>query len=110
MKYRYTICDDLRKMSEKALHLVRRANDMPAGQLDRIKLHPRKTYYAPISRGFTFCGWHYSLEHGGKIHVRIKNTKKKEMEHCLNMKHQYPIPPIDGKKQKKEENKYESKS
>lgn len=26
------------------------------------------------------------------------------------MKHQYPIPPIDGKKQKKEENKYESKS
>lgn len=38
MKYRYTICDDLRKMSEKALHLVRRANGMPAGQLDRIKL------------------------------------------------------------------------
>lgn len=38
MKYRHTICDDLRKMSEKALHLVRRANDMPAGCLERIEL------------------------------------------------------------------------
>lgn len=114
-----------------------------------IRLHPKKTYYAPISRGFTFCGWHYSLEHDGKIHVRIKNTKKKEMEHRLKlisesvkagkmsikkantirdgmfkylshgtdsnklikyMIHQYPIPSVGGKKQKKEENKYESKS
>ncbi|MBQ6133050.1 MAG: hypothetical protein IJI65_02745 [Lachnospiraceae bacterium] len=50
-----------------------------------IRLHPKKTYYAPISRGFTFCGWHYSMEGKGKIHVRIKNTKKKEMEHRLKI-------------------------
>lgn len=45
-----------------------------------IRLHPRKTYYAPISRGFTFCGWRYTQDPDGKIHVRIKNNKKKEME------------------------------
>jgi hypothetical protein len=50
-----------------------------------IHLHPKKTYYAPISRGFTFCGWRYTLDYDGKIHVRIKNTKKKEMEHRLKI-------------------------
>ena len=48
-----------------------------------IRLHPRKTYYAPISRGFTFCGWRYTIDHDGMIHVRIKNSKKKEMENRL---------------------------
>lgn len=50
-----------------------------------IRLHPRKTYYAPISRGFTFCGWRYSMDLDGTIHVRIKNSKKKEMEHRLKV-------------------------
>lgn len=48
-----------------------------------IRLHPRKTYYAPISRGFTFCGWRYTIDHDSTIHVRIKNSKKKEMENRL---------------------------
>lgn len=50
-----------------------------------VRLHPRKTYYAPISRGFTFCGWRYTMDDDGTIHVRIKNTKKKEMEHRLKV-------------------------
>lgn len=50
-----------------------------------VRLHPRKTYYAPISRGFTFCGWRYTQDKDGTIHVRIKNTKKKEMEHRLKV-------------------------
>ena len=50
-----------------------------------IRLHPKKTYYAPISRGFTFCGWRYTQDKDGKIHVRIKNTKKKDMEHRLKI-------------------------
>ena len=50
-----------------------------------IRLHPRKTYFAPISRGFTFCGWRYTQDQDGKIHVRIKNTKKKDMEHRLKI-------------------------
>lgn len=50
-----------------------------------IRLHPRKTYYAPISRGFTFCGWRYTQDKDGTIHVRIKNTKKKDMEHRLKI-------------------------
>lgn len=50
-----------------------------------VRLHPKKTYYAPISRGFTFCGWRYSIDQDGTIHVRIKNTKKKEMEHRLKI-------------------------
>lgn len=50
-----------------------------------IKLHQKKTFYAPISRGFTFCGWRYTLDHDGTIHVRVKNTKKKEMEYRLSI-------------------------
>lgn len=50
-----------------------------------IRLHPKKTYYAPISRGFTFCGWRYSLDNDGTLHVRIRNSKKKEMEHRLKV-------------------------
>ncbi len=48
-----------------------------------VRLHPKKTVYAPISRGFTFCGWRYTLDKDGTIHVRIKNEKKKEQEQRL---------------------------
>ena len=45
-----------------------------------IRLHPVKTVYAPISRGFTFCGWRYTIDRDGTLHVRIKQDKKKELE------------------------------
>ena len=48
-----------------------------------IRLHPKKTAYFPISRGFTHCGWRYSLDEDGTLHVRIKNGKKKEQEKRL---------------------------
>ena len=35
------------------------------------------------ARGFTFCGWRYTIDHDSTIHVRIKNSKKKEMENRL---------------------------
>lgn len=50
-----------------------------------IRLHSKKTYYAPITRGFTFCGWRYTLDEDGTIHIRIRNSKKKEMEHRLKV-------------------------
>lgn len=50
-----------------------------------IRLHPVKTYYAPISRGFTFCGWHYTLDENGHVHRKIKNSRKKDMEHRLKV-------------------------
>lgn len=43
-----------------------------------IRLHPKKTRYAPISSGINFCGWRYTVKPSGKIIVRIKQSKKKE--------------------------------
>jgi hypothetical protein len=43
-----------------------------------IVLHPRKSGYAPINRGFNFCGWHYEIKPSGKILIRLKQSKKKE--------------------------------
>ena len=41
-KYRFTICQDIRKMSEDVIHLVRRANnDFPAGDEERMKIQKR---------------------------------------------------------------------
>ena len=40
-KYRFTICQDIRKMSEDVIHLVRRANDLPAGNEERMKIQKR---------------------------------------------------------------------
>jgi hypothetical protein len=45
-----------------------------------IRLHPLKTCYAPISRGFNFCGWHYQIKLSGKILVHIKQDRKKLMK------------------------------
>ena len=42
-----------------------------------IRLHPQKTVYAPISRGFTFCGWHYTLGEDGMIRLSVKQDRKK---------------------------------
>lgn len=48
-----------------------------------VRLHSSKSNYFPITRGFTYCGWHYSMDKDGTIHVRIKNSKKKEQERRL---------------------------
>ena len=42
-----------------------------------IALHPRKTQYFPVSRGFTFCGWRYVLFSDGHIRMREKGERKK---------------------------------
>ena len=41
-----------------------------------VRLHPRKTAYAPITRGFNFCGWHYRLREDGSIEVKLRQDKK----------------------------------
>ena len=42
-----------------------------------IILHPKKTRYAPISKGFTFCGWRYELFPDGHVRMREKPERKK---------------------------------
>lgn len=45
-----------------------------------VRLHPRKTVYAPIARGFTFCGWHYTMNKNGHITVKMRTDRKKLTE------------------------------
>lgn len=53
-------------------------------------LHPKKTVYAPIKRGFGFCGWHYDIKPSGKILTHILQDRKKEMEKkLLRMQEKY---------------------
>lgn len=42
-----------------------------------IRMHPKKTKYFPITKGFTFCGWRYELFTDGHIRIREKNERKK---------------------------------
>ena len=42
-----------------------------------IRLHSKKTVYAPISRGFNFCGWHYKMDENGNITLHVKKDCKK---------------------------------
>lgn len=42
-----------------------------------VRLHPLKTVYAPISRGFSFCGWHYTMNDRGEISLHVKKDRKK---------------------------------
>lgn len=44
-----------------------------------IRMHPQKSNYAPITRGFNFCGWHYEMKESGKILMHIRQSKKKQM-------------------------------
>ncbi len=41
-----------------------------------VRLHPKKTAYAPISRGFNFCGWHYRFREDGSIEVKVRQDRK----------------------------------
>lgn len=41
-----------------------------------IMLHPKKTRYSPVSKGFTFCGWRYELFSDGHTRIREKNSRK----------------------------------
>lgn len=40
-KYRFTICQDIRKKSEDVIHLVRKANGLPAGCEERIRMQKK---------------------------------------------------------------------
>lgn len=42
-----------------------------------VRLHPQKTVYAPISRGFKFCGWYYQMDKNGTITLHVKKERKK---------------------------------
>ena len=42
-----------------------------------IELHPQKTAYAPITRGFNFCGWHFRLrENDGSVEMKVRQDRK----------------------------------
>jgi hypothetical protein len=41
-----------------------------------VRLHPKKTRYAPVSQGFTFCGWRYTMSNDGRIKTRLKTERK----------------------------------
>ena len=41
-----------------------------------VILHPRKTRYFPVSKGFTFCGWHYQIFPDGHVRMREKTERK----------------------------------
>lgn len=60
-------CKDCKIQIEKYL----RENNMG------VRLHPRKTVYAPITRGFTFCGFRYTVRETGNIWMRVKPERKK---------------------------------
>ena len=41
-----------------------------------VMLHPRKTRYFPVTKGFTFCGWRYELFSDGHVRMREKTERK----------------------------------
>lgn len=51
-----------------------------------IQLHPKKTVYAPISRGFNFCGWHFRLRDDGSVELKVRNDRKKLKKQELKSK------------------------
>ena len=65
------------------LKMLRATRDYFKDENLGIMLHPKKTNIFPVTRGFTFCGWHYRLTDDGKIIVTIKNEKKREEEEKL---------------------------
>lgn len=60
-------CKDLK------IHIENYLKDHDMG----IRLHPKKTKYAPITEGFTFCGWRYVLSETGHLKCLVKNDRKK---------------------------------
>ena len=41
-----------------------------------VVLHPKKTRYFPVSKGFTFCGWRYDLFTDGHVRMHEKSERK----------------------------------
>ena len=41
-----------------------------------VILHPKKTRYFPVSKGFTFCGWRYELFQDGHVRMHEKSERK----------------------------------
>lgn len=62
-------------------YLCRERKDFTENYLKKnqmgIRLHPNKTAYAPITRGFNFCGWHYCLRKDGSVEVKVRQDRKK---------------------------------
>ena len=48
-----------------------------------VRLNQKKTAYAPISRGFTFCGWRYTGT-GSNVQVRLSTRTRKYQKRTLN--------------------------
>lgn len=78
--YRYmddhvSFCID-KAMARKCYHFVEnRINKSGYG----LMLHPKKTNIFPISRGLTFCGWHFTQDRDtGIVTVTEKQDKKRE--------------------------------
>ena len=42
-----------------------------------IRLHEKKTNYAPINRTITFCGWNYRLSEDGKLTKHVRQDRKR---------------------------------
>ena len=50
-----------------------------------VRLNAKKTHYAPIKNGFTFCGWRLYYDDKGEIHMRVRNSTKTIMENRLKI-------------------------
>lgn len=72
-------CIVLLRTKEECIELYHFIEDYLNKKEMGIRMHPRKTYYAPISRGFNFCGWHYAMSNSGKVIIHLKQSKKREM-------------------------------
>jgi len=51
-----------------------------------VMSHPKKTAYAPIKRGFNFCGWHFTLRDDGTVQMKLRQDKKKLKKEDLKRK------------------------
>ena len=48
-----------------------------------VRMHQRKTNIFPMSRGFTFCGWHYFFDKYGGLHIQLREERRDYMEQRL---------------------------
>lgn len=74
------ICKD-RAHARKAQHFVE--NFITQCHL-AIRLNEKKTNIYPMSRGITFCGWHYRFDEKGELYVNEKKSKFREQEKKLD--------------------------
>lgn len=74
----------------RTIEECRRCKDMVKKYLEEkklgVRLHPRKTAYAPITRGFDFCGWLYKFAEDGTIEVKVRQDRKRLKKRELKSK------------------------